>query len=1051
MISIFKSHNLHYLAGQLADCLGKVKPVDPFKPQQIIVPNLDTSRWLKLELAEKMGIAANVEFILPADWQYRQIRQLYPNLPRQLPSDLDSMRWSVFDVLMDDQLRKAFPKPDRYINSQSSEMKDQAAMQLARQIASVFDQYLMYRPEMILKWQKGGTGQGDEKWQAELWNLLDRTWKKQHQDDSKLNKAELHLYTVNAVENGSLLPEGPIYVFNPGLIPKPIVKLFKACGNFCNVEIFNIQPSENLSIHKSDNELLQSFGEEAESVKDLFESFEGKLSSDFRFDSKAKNSLRHVQESIVKSRPIVKISGFDESILVNSCHSPLREIETLHQFLIEQFEKNDNFFPDDVLVVTPDLQGYESAIKAVFGIPEEGLPYIPYHLGTSQTGDNQLVKRAFTHLLSLPDSRFTFTEVMDLFQMKPIREKLGLSESDCQKVKRWMEENNVIWGLDAEHRKEWDQPAEEMQTWYSGLKRTWFGQWMGDPDNETTVGAPLYNGVRSTDDQELWAAFTRYLNRLNEMRLTIKKKAGCSRWCDQIKQWMEMFFSTDDLQSREGLSILKIVDSLKETHELAKLSREIPFGLIRQEISSSLDQQSSGSTLFTRGVTFSTMVPVRSLPFKVIALIGLNEDKFPRKPTSHDFDLMFQNPESSDRNRKKEDRNLFLESILAAEEIHYCSYVGRSPFDNEEIPPSPIVSEWIEALEKLTGEGAENIIQQQALNGFSPDVFKENGSYSKLYFDTAKSLAEQENGSSGLMQSAPLSAEGETEEIDINELVYFFSNPMKYFLKKQFDVRLYDPEEEKDEFEFNHLEKHTLFQRLFGWELRDDIDKEELLSQLVHTGILPSGWPGRSALNEAEAHVKKAFEEIQRREFLPRINLVEINIKLLDIRLMGFIYNYSNICVLNIVPSNYSGKTVLQSWLQHLAVCASDEDQERESYLLTELKKGNPKWIKFNPVDDAKRQLEEFVNIYKSGFNQPAKFFPKTMVKFEEGNRNSRTKDPLENAKNEFEGGFMSRGERDDLALSFLMGDQVKFDEHFVQGKYQELIKKMMDNMEELS
>jgi len=1053
MISIYKSHNLHHLAGQLADRLEESKNVDPFKPQQIIVPNLDTSRWLKLELAERMGVAANFDFILPAEWQYRQIRELYPDLPRQLPSDPDSMRWTIFGVLMDDQLRKAFPKPNRYINSQSSEMKDQAAMQLARQISSVYDQYLMYRPEMILEWQNGKSCQGDEKWQAELWILLNKTWKKQNESDLQLNKAELHNHTITAVENGTLKPDGPIYVFNPGLIPKPIVRLLQVCRSHSDLFVYNIHPSKN-PVTDEGNELLQSFGEEAGNVEELFQLLDGELTRDFRFDAKTDNSLHRVQKHIIDNQPMDVASGktkLEDNIQVRSCHSPLREIETLHQFLLEQFEKNSDLHPDDILVVTPDLQVYEPAIDAVFGIPEEGMPSIPYHLGSIRSNDSESLERAFTHLLSLPDSRFTLSEVMDLFQMKPVREKLGLSESDCQKVKRWIEENHVMWALDGDHRKEWGQPAEEMQTWYSALKRTWLGQWMDDQGGKLLGGAPLYTGVRSSGDQEVWAAFTRFLGRLDSVRQASKKKTDCLAWCDHIRQWMDMFFTADDLQGRAGLSIVMILDTLKDAHKLAAVSRDIPFGLIRQEITSLLDQQMSGSTLFTRGVTFSTMVPVRSLPFKVVALIGLNEDKFPRKTTSPDFDLMAQHPEPSDRNRKKEDRNLFLESILAAEEIHYCSYVGRSPFDNESIPPSPIVSEWLDTLEKVTGQKPENIIQLETLNGFSPDLFREGGgSYSSLYFNTAKSLSEKENGFSGLMNSEPLPDEGESGEIDINELIRFFSNPMKYFLNTRFDARLYDPDEEKNEFEFNHLEKHTLFQRLFGCEL-SDINKEELLEQLVNSGMLPSGWPGRSVLNETEGHVKTAFEQIKSKDFTPIINLVQISTELNDNKITGSIYSFSNICVLNIVPSKFSGKTVIQSWLQHLAVCASDEGEKRESYLLTELKKGKPKWFKFNPVMDAKKQLQEFVEIYKSGLNKPVHFFPKTMVEFEERTRNNRSKDPLENARNEFEGGFKKRGESDDLAISFLMGDQAKFDEQFVQGDYQKLVEMMMDNMEDFS
>jgi len=151
---IYKSHNLELLADKLSQQLRKNRPDDPLKSIPVIVPNLDTSRWLKLKLAQKLGVIANIEFLLPAEWQYRQIRVIYPDLPKTLPSDPDPMRWSIFDLLMNSKIRSQFPRLDEYTKSRPDERREEAVMQLARQIASVFDQYLMYRPDMILRWQE---------------------------------------------------------------------------------------------------------------------------------------------------------------------------------------------------------------------------------------------------------------------------------------------------------------------------------------------------------------------------------------------------------------------------------------------------------------------------------------------------------------------------------------------------------------------------------------------------------------------------------------------------------------------------------------------------------------------------------------------------------------------------------------------------------------------------------------------------------------------------------------------------------------------------------
>ncbi|NBC05306.1 MAG: hypothetical protein GVY20_16605, partial [Bacteroidetes bacterium] len=178
MVSYYNGNQLTVLAELLSDSLKSQMPVDPFQSQIIIVPNRDSAKWLQLQLSDKIGIAANYRFMMPAEWHWNQIREIYPDLPKVLPSDPEPMKWTLFGLLSNPAILKRFSRLYNYISEQTEKMREPATLKLCRQLASVYDQYLIYRPELILKWDAGETGSGDERWQGNLWNLLTEQWSK---------------------------------------------------------------------------------------------------------------------------------------------------------------------------------------------------------------------------------------------------------------------------------------------------------------------------------------------------------------------------------------------------------------------------------------------------------------------------------------------------------------------------------------------------------------------------------------------------------------------------------------------------------------------------------------------------------------------------------------------------------------------------------------------------------------------------------------------------------------------------------------------------------
>lgn len=1047
MIHLIRSHNLRTLAKALAEKLAESAPDDPFVSQKIIVPNLDTARWFKLFAAEQNGIAANLECMLPAEWLWKQIRKIYPDLPDLLPSDLQPMKWTLFELLIDPKARKEFEILDRYVESQPDERREQATFQLAGQIASVFDEYLVYRPEMVLRWQKGHSGKGDEKWQSELWRMLNKSWEKAGEDSQK-NRAELYAEVMMALSEKKLESEDALYILNPGLLPLPLVKMLEKTALQSDVFFYQIRLSK--SVEENLNELTQVFGRESESIDNVINYLDANKAKDLHHELPKVKALHRIQADIFNGNPIDILQNVEDKIPgieIRSCHSPLREIEVLHQFLLEMFEEDESLPPDDVLVVTPDLETYRPYIKAVFDQTEEGLPQIPYHAGYSSRNSDVGIEQALLRLLSLIDSRFEYSSVIDLFMMRPVYQSFGISESDCNKLKRWIEENHVVWGLNAEHRKEFGQPAEELQTWNSAVRRGWYGNLFGGEEGDSLDDLLLYQSIRTANDQAVWAAFSNYMYQLDTMRKEIKRKKTCPDWSEWLSNKMDSLFDAGSFESVEAQSIRRIIGQISEQSEMAAFRQEISFSLFKSELTSMLDRHKASGALFTNGVTISSMVPVRSIPFKIIALIGLNESSFPRKQVTPDFDLMAQNPMPGERNRKNEDRNLFLESIMAAGDVHYCSYIGQSPVDNETIPPSTIVSEWVAVLSKASGIEVKNIVQKEALSGFSPANFESEKNYSGVYLETARTMLDDEDSTSGLKLEDPIPFDESEEPIQLNDLVRFYSNPIQWFLRKRFEISLKETDEEKDEFQLDHLERHILFQRVFGWVL-DGMADQKIQKYLVQSGAVPVGWAGERKVLELKRNVRSAIALMEEAGIHPAMQLFSISLESADYQIEGNLTSYSDQQYVDVNPSKFSGKIAMGSWIQHLCGVLSGRFEEGSSILFCELKEGEPKRKGFGPVQNPDKILTGLIDFYREGLARPQTFFPKTLYAFEERKRQERS-DSFYQAAKAFNTDDYSFGENNDLSIKTLLGENVEFQKEFITDRYRHFIQQMMDHMED--
>jgi exodeoxyribonuclease V gamma subunit len=1039
LIQIYSSQDLRYLADQCAEKMDSFGIDDPFIPQSILVPNLDTARWLRLRLTEKNEITANIEFFLPAEWQWKQVRKLYPGLPKTLASDRGPLKWALYDILSDDRTNRKFPVLHRYITTQKEISRENAVYQLSGKLASLFDEYILYRPEMMNRWESGFVGKGDEMWQAELWRTLNSHWKTNLQSELPQNRAQLFIETEKALQRGEIRPEPSLSVFNTGLMPATILRSLQHSGERSDLSFFIVQPSS--SVQNPRNRIVLSYGEDAHNIAELYESL-NRAKREQNFDThEQKNLLGNIQKSIIFDDDHPK-SGLEEdlsSVQIRSCHSPLREIETLHEFLLEQFECDDSLAPDDVAVVTPNPDSYKTYIDAVFNHQEENLPVIPYHLGSDRKGSS--AGKTLIRLLDLLDSRFEFENVMDFFQSEIVRNRFGLSESQTASVRQWMQDNHVVWGFDGEHRSEWDQPRSINQTWKSALDRGWLGQWVGENDDDDSL---YYHRIESGEQKEVWAAFSTFIHTLNDAGKVVKQKKTLSEWATWLREIESSFIQKKfDEEGSFGRPLQRLLDAFLEQVSASSSTLKVPFRVIRSEVEQLTNKPGASGAVFTRGVTFSSMVPLRSMPFKVIALIGLNDQEFPRKSVTPDFDLMARNPQPGERNRKFEDRNLFLESIMSAQNVHYCSFTGQSPEDNETIPPSTIVSEWAAIIAEICGKKRDEIIQKEPLTGFSPSSFIDKPAFSGRYFNTLQKMMGGKSVS-GLVSASPVSLTGNENVLGVGDLARFFKNPMQYFINVRFGNTIREDDAEKGEFTLDPLETHLLFQQVFGWVLANE-DKEIIQKRLKLSGVVTDGWPGEKLIDETVTGCLKSIAILEQQQITPGFYHRELSVTCEGVDIQGDLMSYSGDRLVDVSLSKPAGRIHIQTWIRHIIWNVAVKPQE--SYLICNVKEGAPSLVCFSVPEQPELLLSDLLTLYKIGLTEPITFFPDTLSEYLEGNTEDRR---IEKATNAFEGAFKKRGERENQAIQILMGPEAPFNELFLKPEYVSLIKEMKKHKKEV-
>jgi exodeoxyribonuclease V gamma subunit len=739
------------------------QPLQPLEEEIFLVQSNGVAEWLKMTLAERSGICAATRVELPARFLWRAYRQVLGAgaVPERSALDKLPLTWRLMHLLPVLAPRAGYEPLAGFLGRGAMDRR----LQLAQRLADLYDQYQVYRGDWLAAWAAGhdrlprseaeaAAAAGPplppgERWQAALWRELLAPLSA---PERAAARPQLHSRFLAALGAGAA-PARPlarrVVLFGMTHVPLPILQALSALSgrsqvllaipNPCRYHWADILQGRELldggrrrqplprgrdlatvpleEMHAHAHPLLAAWGRQGRDFVRQLDAFDDAQAARQRFplaridlfdDGPGTTLLQQVQARIRDLVPLAEhppqaADPADRSIVFHVAHSAQREVEILHDQLLELLARppeGQALSPREVVVMVPDIAAYAPAIRAVFGQFGRGdARQIPYAIADLQERGNNPLLVALEWLLRLPQQRCTASEVRDLLDVPAVAARFGLAGADLPRLTQWLEGAGIRWGLDAAHRAGLELAAcGEQNSWLFGLRRMLLGYANGA--GAEGQGAAWHDIEPYAEIGGLEAALVGSLaavvDALQRWAARVSVAAPPARWAELARELIADFFAPTD--ERERLTLAALHEALRgwlQACETAGFDDPVTLAVAREAWLAGVDEPGLGRRFRAGGVTFCTLLPLRAIPFEVVCLLGMNEGEYPRGSARSDFDLMGRPGQArpGDRSRRDDDRQLMLEALLSARRELYVSWAGRSVRDNSEQPPSVLVSQ----------------------------------------------------------------------------------------------------------------------------------------------------------------------------------------------------------------------------------------------------------------------------------------------------------------------------------------------------------------------
>ncbi|MDQ8173060.1 MAG: exodeoxyribonuclease V subunit gamma [Gemmatimonadota bacterium] len=953
-------------------------PLPPRDSEIIVVQSQGMRQWITLALADALGCAGSVELPFPA----RFVQAVAESVG--MPGDAvdtfsrETMTWRLDALLRGIDLRDPrYAALSRYLQHGDDRMR----FGLAARVAARFDDYQLFRHDLLEAWERGEPclDAPHEIWQAALWRDLCANGAVH--GARRLTQLLAH---IKAAAPGTLSLPSRVSVFGISSLPPRVIELLAAVARHTEVTVYAAVLPLPTTADGPRHPLAAAFGAQGQVLQRLLVSH-GAIIVPLHDASLARDDtlLAQLQQELSGAGDgthTLALTPGDASLRVHVAHGKLRELEVIRDQIAEALMADLTLRLHDVLLLVPDISEWAPLVETVFRA-NDGSVHLPFAVADRRRREES-VATAVLQLLALEGGRLTHTEVFGVLEHPAIHTAAQLDDEQVEYLARTTRDANVRWGYDDEALERLALPTTEMPTWRTGLDRLLLGEMTGGVSEEVLGAIPQAGDTMG--DSEALAALSQWIDTLALTLHSWRQPRPIAAWTAELLTFLDVMVRPSTADERAGLNAVReVVHALSTTAGHAAYQAPVPFSVVRDWLVQQLDDDSLGSGFLNGNLTVAALKPMRSVPFKVIAVAGLDDAAFPRRDRRPAFDLLSCDPRAGDRNLRDDDRQLFLDLLLAAESRVVLTYTGHDPRDNAVRAPSIVIDELLDHLDRRSNGGARTrLLLRHPLQAFS-DRYVSTDDPRLVTFSPLAGKASGPPAAEGFpffLDAVPDLVNENVADITLRNLTGFWSNPSQWFCQQVLRLRLPDASATDS----SDTELHWLSKMKQGGVRADMLravmsghrDVGWMQRQMVAAGKLPPGVLGESWFRRLEDEARPIIEALPAGERTS----AALTVTGTGWRIIGAVEGVIEHARYVVRTGSISARHRIVAWVEHVVMCAAKQQGAAVPgttvLMYPDSKKEKAIVESMIEVPDAIAMLDGWISAMHEARRAPLPFFP---------------------------------------------------------------------------
>jgi len=958
---------------------------DAFAPEVVAVATRGTERWLTQRLSSGLGasagrgdgICANIDFPSPHRLVVDAVAAASGIDPRADRWRPERAAWPLLDVVEDCLGEPWLRTLAVHLGSapqgadKTDETRRDRRLTSVRHLAELFDRYALHRPQMLAAWAGGRDADGAGRdlppgsiWQAELWRRL-RDQIAQPGPAERLEQACERLREDPALVD---LPRR-ISLFGLTRLPAGHLRVLRALAAGHDVHLLLLHPSPSFWERVADsagtgvpiaaNPLLASWGQDARDMQRVIGTAGADGDHHHRVEHRAGTLLAQIQHDVradhappgpsLRGEPDERpaLAPEDRSIQIHSCHGRARQVEVLRDAILHLLDEDPALQPRDIIVMCPDIEDFAPLIQATFGAGDTAGSDTPtgdvrpvdlrVRLADRSLRQTNPVLGVLAQLIELAAQRLTASQVLDLADREPVRRRFALDDDDLARVQGWVAQSGIRWGLDAPHRAPFKLDALPAGTWRAGLDRLQLGVAMTEEKQR------LFGGVLPLDDVEsgsidLAGRLAELVDRLRSSIEALSAPQAIGAWASAIATAADALTATAPRDAWQRAELQRLVDDIVTEATAGGTVSTTPIALpeLRGLLADRLRGRPTRANFRTGHLTICTLVPMRSVPHRVVCLLGLDDGVFPRRTPRDGDDLMLDDPQIGDRNPRTEDRQMLLDALLAASDRLIVTYSGNDERTNTPRPPAVALGELLDVVDATVrvpdGAPRSRVVVRHPLQPFDPRNFLHGAlvegqtwSFDAVTLDGARALTHPRSEPGPFLAQTLQALDAPLVELE--DLVRFAQHPVRAFLRRRLGISVRDFSDELQDaldVELDGLGRWGVGDRLLRARLAGIEQRTAILAEIAR-GALPPGVLGKPVIEAVFPTVDAIVSETEHvTDGAMAPSSIDVRLALGEGRwLLGTVGDVRGDVLLTVTYSRVAAKHRIAAWVRLLALTAA--------------------------------------------------------------------------------------------------------------------------------